>query len=655
MQITDMVAPLPNRFQHFRIKRGITLAGVNEISGIGTDTLSNIENGAHAATIETVWKLAKMLGLSFGDLADQATAESTSNDSGLHVHLINKQSSPRVIESFLMTMAPNASRIAEPHGPGVVEHVVVLKGAMLSGPAATPTLVWAGQPYSFDANVSHIYRSLEQSTIAMVTVVWPELATSNNHFDSCKPWPANEDQWQGVSKNLARCQLEVAQGLGAFRMQFDDCQLGPDIAAAELATRIGGDSFASAINNFIVYDGVPAIVGFQRTNNFSTLSSAVDDSDILRRAVDLVNLGAAPAQTLPPKNIAALHLQVKGPTLVLAALAAELLTRHGMPCVPRGMTHKKIAGKATAASPSYAAFEDRIDVDAYATYELLHPAYAKQSVAIARVVSDLRRSGNIRLLEIGTGPGTPLQMLLEMTPELEVVAVEPSEVAFCHLSRLFEYDQRVVTEQASITSLPDKYGAFDVAVSVGASHHLNTSHFLQSAHANLKPGSLFIVADEMISPFKTTQQRQSNLVAHHLQYIADTLVPLDKALLIEAECVLVRTMQNEIPLALYEAHADLPEAAMQRCRLLLEKVRSLDLPEPASHPLMAFYRFHLLEMEALVAGLDYEVEQKTYPKRFRDLAHHAGFTLREHQRLYATHGDSAWDAGTHLFVLQAGT
>lgn len=650
MQITDAVLPLSNRFQHFRIKRGITLAGVNEISGIGANTLSNIENGAHAATIETVWKLARMLGLSFGDLA---AAETTSDNNGVHVHLINKQSSPRIIESFLMMLAPNASRIAEPHGPGVVEHVVVLKGALLSGPAATPTMVWAGQPYSFNADVAHVYRSLEQSTIAMVTVVWPELATSSNHFDSRSPWPMNEDEWQGVSKKLARCQLEVAQGLSAFRMQFDDCRLDLDTAAAELGSRISDGSFASAIGNFVVFDGVPAIVGFQRTNNFSTLPPNADDPDILKRAVDLVNLGAAPAQALSDKNIAALHLQAKGPTLVLAALAAEILTCRGMPCVPRGMTHRKVAAKATAATPSYAAFEDRIDVDAYATYELLHPAYAKQSVAIARVISGLKRSGNMRLLEIGTGPGTPLQMLLEMAPELEVVAVEPSEVAYNHLSRLFEYDQRVVTEQASITTLPDKYGAFDIAVSVGASHHLNTSHFLQSAHANLKPGALFIVADEMISPFGTTQQRQGNLVAHHLQYIADTLVPLDKAMLNEAECMLVCTMQNEVPLALYEVHANLPEAAMQRCRQLLEKVKNLDLPEPASHPLVAFYRFHLLEMEALVAGLDYEVEQKTYPKRFCDLARHAGFTLREHQRLYATHGDSVWDAGTHLFVLQA--
>jgi hypothetical protein len=170
---------------------------------------------------------------------------------------------------------------------------------------------------------------------------------------------------------------------------------------------------------------------------------------------------------------------------------------------------------------------------------LLHPAYAKQSVAIAQAISDFEHTKKLRLLKIGTGPGTPLQLLLEMIPALEVVAVEPSTVAFTHLSNLFKDD---------------------------------------------KPGLL--------------------------------------------------------------------EAAASRCRRLLHDLKALVFPEKVSHPRLGFYRFHYLELEALVAGLDYEVEQKTYPSRFLDLALHARFELIKHSRLYATHGDSEWDAGTHLFVLK---
>ncbi|WP_244668572.1 hypothetical protein, partial [Brucella melitensis] len=42
--------------------------------------------------------------------------------------------------------------------------------------------------------------------------------------------------------------------------------------------------------------------------------------------------------------------------------------------------------------------------------------------------------------------------------------------------------------------------------------------------------------------------------------------------------------------------------------------------------------------QALVAGLDYEVEQKTYPARFVSLAESSGFSLLQHRRIYATQG-----------------
>ncbi|RYD88306.1 MAG: DNA-binding protein, partial [Sphingobacteriales bacterium] len=90
-----------------------------------------------------------------------------------------------------------------------------------------------------------------------------------------------------------------------------------------------------------------------------------------------------------------------------------------------------------------------------------------------------------------------------------------------------------------------------------------------------------------------------------------------------------------------------------RTRKLLEEIRALDLPSALSDPLIAFYRLHFLELEALVAGLDYEVEQKTHPRCFQDLANTAGFEVLRHSRLYATAGRSEWDAGTHLFVLKA--
>lgn len=101
------------------------------------------------------------------------------------------------------------------------------------------------------------------------------------------------------------------------------------------------------------------------------------------------------------------------------------------------------------------------------------------------------------------------------------------------------------------------------------------------------------------------------------------------------------------------AHTDQTEAAISKIRSLYEELTLLERPDTPSHPLAVFSRFHLLELQALVAGLDYEIEQKTYPARFLALARCCGFELTAHQRIYGTDGDDELDAGTHLFVLEA--
>lgn len=47
----------------FREKRGLTLTGLAELTGIGKSTLSNLERGSGNPTIETLWRLAQVLGV----------------------------------------------------------------------------------------------------------------------------------------------------------------------------------------------------------------------------------------------------------------------------------------------------------------------------------------------------------------------------------------------------------------------------------------------------------------------------------------------------------------------------------------------------------------------------------------------------------------
>ena len=47
-----------------------------------------------------------------------------------------------------------------------------------------------------------------------------------------------------------------------------------------------------------------------------------------------------------------------------------------------------------------------------------------------------------------------------------------------------------------------------------------------------------------------------------------------------------------------------------------------------------YYRLMFLELQALVAGLDYEVECKTYVENLINMALENNFTLIKHERIY---------------------
>lgn len=302
-------------------------------------------------------------------------------------------------------------------------------------------------------------------------------------------------------------------------------------------------------------------------------------------------------------------------------------------------------------------FEDRIDVHAYNWFELVHPAYAKQCLALATLIHkyvDYEDSNTIRCIDVGTGPGAPLQMLMEMLPNLDVVAIEPSSVAYQYLQQNMGKHRHMKALNIDFLNFnPDL--SFPMITSVGASHHLNTFFFFNKARDCLDENGKLFIADEMICPYHTVQERERNLILHHTAYMLAVMVPIPEEFrdkLWTKEQRLVYELENNVPTIVADTLEGRIQEAVRRCREVLKTTEDLKLDASISHELMAFYRLQVLELQALVAGLDYQVEQKTFPERFLELARAAGFQLLEHERVYPTIGHRDVDAGTHVFAFE---
>ncbi|WP_206830883.1 helix-turn-helix domain-containing protein [Alicyclobacillus fructus] len=663
----DIIRVLAANLKQLREQQQSSISELERRSGVGKATISSLESGKGNPTIETLWALAKALNVSFGALISASSSEASSvvrSEEGAKIsgtagytRLIDRLSCEGSLEIYEMVLVPGEQRIADPHPEGVMEHLLVVQGRLKAGPDKEPVLLETGDYISFRGDLPHVYSAIEHEARA---VVWMQYPRSLFHPDSTNTTKVKFGRYARTL--IERSWTEIMNGLAMTRLRFSAETSDIESVVRELEEIVNSlqdsEMYRWNIQSFVVPEGerTVSVLSF-RKNPFTQPSSTHDGirgsihdlegKTVLEKAEYLIDFGR---KTLEPDEFEALHHLCTDSSLVIRTLVSEIFTQHGYPTVPKDIQRVEEDHDACELTK-----EDRIDVDSYNWFELVHPAYARQCVSLARMIRKHIPCDDghvLACMDVGSGTGAPLIMLLEMIPNLEILAVEPSSAAFYYLKKNLGQRKNIKCVHADFLDFEIERRV-PLITSVGASHHLDTYRFLKKAWDCLDVKGKLCIADEMIAPFCTIEERQRNLILHHTAYMLATMVPIPGAIrdrLWPQEKRLVDEFQRNVPLIVADAYENRLNSAIQRCRDLLKFTEGLKLGTLISNRMVAFYRFQVLELQALVAGLDYEVEQKTFPERFTQLARLAGFELSEHERVYPTIGDRDMDAGTHVFV-----
>lgn len=162
----------------------MSLSELATAAGVAKSTLSQLEAGKANPSIETLWAIAKALGVPFGRLIEPPTPDVRVIRPGEGVQ-VQSEASPYVAELLLtasrrgsfelyrLEAHPGPSRAAEPHTRGVVEHVLVLHGRMRVGPADHTVELGPGELASFPGDTPHRYETLEAGTQALLVMDYP--------------------------------------------------------------------------------------------------------------------------------------------------------------------------------------------------------------------------------------------------------------------------------------------------------------------------------------------------------------------------------------------------------------------------------------------------------------------------------------------------
>lgn len=649
-----------------RSRSGLTLSGLAQRSGIAKSTLSRMEAGQGNPTVDTLWALANALDVPFGSLLMPLHETSPLNQDaltgqGATVRFIEQSSTSPLIETYILELAPGHLKTSSAHAQGVKEKIVVLQGEMLVGDAARPKRVRAGDSYDYEADVAHVYGATEHSTRAMVFIEYPELGQSGQELGQVIDWPMTEQAWEGARSLIHRHAIEATQGINGTLLRFRHAPEDTTLVQDEITRHacLTTDDYRWPLFHACGRDSLGAYLAFiplQATSAFKATASQTEGNTILTQAQDLARMAEDFLSPIQDGKRQAVADQTQSPSTTLSCLATEIALQRGTPRLPQGLLPTGATEDRHAPSEDEEAFSSRIDVDHYAAFELLHPGYARQVVAMA---DDIRQSTRLdwahEAIDIGTGPGSALLMLRELLPELDITAIEPDDTAFHYLTANFSHDEKVKLHKAGFLDVDIPPASTHLITSVGASHHFNTAFMLQKAMSLLAPGGILCIADEFLPEFHDQDSRQRGLVLHHSAYLLASMAWLGQSEPINpgtGERDIYDDIKQILCLATLDASHGKTARAVIACRNLLSRVQDPIQDLPSTGPLGAYLRFFRLELQAMVAGFDYEVERKTYARRFNELALLCGFEPIRHRRIFATVGAEEWQGGTHVFTFR---
>lgn len=175
---------LGRNVRRLRTERQLSLGALAGHAGLAKQTLANLESGTGNPTVETLFAVARALGVEPTSLVAEwgspvlvrrrEDAGWTDEDSGRRRTLDQIHGSGQVTTAVLELDAIRAVRPALP--PGALHHAYVISGTAVAGPVEDVHTLGAGDFIRFAGDVPHVLRAAtREPAVAHVVTTVPQV------------------------------------------------------------------------------------------------------------------------------------------------------------------------------------------------------------------------------------------------------------------------------------------------------------------------------------------------------------------------------------------------------------------------------------------------------------------------------------------------
>ncbi|GAB6156529.1 XRE family transcriptional regulator [Desulfosporosinus burensis] len=168
-----------------RKKRRLSLDKVAELTSVSKAMLGQIERGESTPTINTLWKIATGLKVSFSSLL----ANGVEGKETLFIHhsdikpIIEENGQMRIypqfmfdsnrgFEVFIIDLEPGCTHRSPPHDEGVEEYICLIEGVLQIDIGDNVYVLNKGDAIRYLANKEHIYRNLSDQLTSFQHLIY---------------------------------------------------------------------------------------------------------------------------------------------------------------------------------------------------------------------------------------------------------------------------------------------------------------------------------------------------------------------------------------------------------------------------------------------------------------------------------------------------